>query len=681
MRRIASSHIECVSTADLPNGGGYGHPEFERIDLTMTTDVGWKFLVRVPGLPTSSGDIPRMFNSGDATPPSSLRDVLDRNDSEAMCALIYGREGVANCFDASRARATGSGSLGLDFIFSHHRGSDAIRMRRALGLDVLADRVGEPEVSRKSLGLGVSDCLTAGGSADLRTLTVVERRGGGMAGALEDDHSVLAQALINVGDAQVSVGAAGSYGYGKAAVAQASRIRSILVYTCFEPVGGSEVTRRLLGVTYWGQHDLPGARYTGWTLFGRDDGQTVTALEDDDADRLAEELGLARRDPSLPDDLGTTFLVIDPGFSAHHLRSALEVAWWPLLQGSRDISLDVTITDEHGDVTVPTVDASHVVLGQFVTAFERAEAARRDGVDIAGERAVALRGRAGVTSLEITDPQSPLNQSLIAQMRSPLMVVSYDVIRNAGQQLVGVFVSHDETNELLRAVEPAEHDKWHRRNVAGLNASREALEVSRSVGDERDSAAMALRPADPPPVYGMSAFSKHFPAIDEKVARPRPPRPRRQVKQRLVRVNLVHDSGNEVHEVERPTRVAGPDGRLTALGEVKFWLDPERARKVGRKVLDATITIGAEIAEDAGGRTEPWQLDATQNVRGEETVFRRVSAPGEYPVKFEGSFLVGVPVFFVATTAPYEPDWTLNLVFDCSPWDVVAPVASQVEGN
>lgn len=644
--------------------------------------VGWKFLRRLPGQPNANGDITRMFNTGDSSPPASFNSLVDRNNSDAVSALIYGREGIANCFDASQARAAGSGSLGLDFSFSRHQGDKAHRMRELLGLPLLAKRLTEPGVTRKQLGLGEVDCLAGGPTSDLRTLLAVERRGGGMPGSLEDDRSVLAQALINVGEAQTSVGAAGSYGYGKAAVGQASRIRSIIVYTCFAPPTSDSVSRRLVGVTYWGMHDLPDGRYTGWTLFGHDAEHTVRALEDGEADALAAELGIPVRDPSDADDLGTSFLIVDPGFTAAQLRSAIELAWWPLLQKTRDVALEVSITDEVGRVSTPRVDDQHPLLGQFVSNFQRAESVRHTGDDVRGEREVALGARAGITALEVRDPQGPIRQSLIALMRSPLMVVNYEPIKTAtaAQPLVGVFVAHESTNELLRSVEPAEHDKWLRRNVAGLRASADAIEVSKAVLDEQAAAVNALRPPEPPPVFGLHAFSKHFPAVDTTVAKPRPPRPR-QVKQRLVRVNLVHDQDSGLAEVDRPTRRVLSDGRLEAIGEVKFWLDPDRARRVGRRSLDATITIGAEIAEDGGGRVDSWSVDVVQKVRAGEAQFTRITEPGQFPVQFVGTFTVGLPVYFVATSAAYENDWTLNLVFDCSPWDEVAPVAEPMGAN
>ena len=114
-----------------------------------------------------------------------------------------------------------------------------------------------------------------------------------------------------------------------------------------------------------------------------------------------------------------------------------------------------------------------------------------------------------------------------------------------------------------------------------------------------------------------------------------------------------------------------------ASGEVKFFLDPERARRVKRRVLDATITIGAAFAEDGNSKIESWPTSVEQRIRGDEEVFRRVSPSGEYPVRFEGRFTVGSPVYFQLRSDPYPSDWTLEMIFDCTPWDVVA--SAQIE--
>jgi hypothetical protein len=228
-------------------------------------------------------------------------------------------------------------------------------------------------------------------------------------------------------------------------------------------------------------------------------------------------------------------------------------------------------------------------------------------------------------------------------------------------------------------VEPPEHDKWQRQNVGGLNASKQDLAVSIAAQQEREEAVLALRAPDPEPIYGVDAFSKHFASVDVKVARPKAPRPKREVKQRLVRVHLVHESGEQIVEIDRPSRSALGDGTLVASGEVKFFLDPDRARRVTRKFLDATITIGAAFAEEGNKRPDFWPMSVVQRKRGDEAPFTQVSAVGEFPVRFEGRFTVGSPVYFVVTSEPYPPDWTLEMIFDCTPWDVVAPAQGSEE--
>ena len=639
--------------------------------------VAWKFLEKVPGMPTADGNITRSFNTGDSRPPASFSSMLDRSSESAISAAIYGREGIANCLDASLAFQRAQGTLGLDFVFTERSGASAAQLWSRLGLSALAEHLTRDGVTRKAVGLSESDCLAAGPSAGLRTLTVTERGGGGMPGALDEPGSVLARALISVGEAQQRAGAAGSYGYGKAAVAQASRIRVIVVYTCFEPTSRSTATRRLLGLAYWGGLISGGKEYTGWSLLGlHNDGPSVDALEDEAADAFAAELGMENRDPGVERDRGTTFLIVDPSFTAEELLGAAEVFWWPLLQKTRPVQLSLSITDVDGTPLMPDVGAEHSVLGQHVASFLAAEQARSDRMPVLETQRTVILGDAGITSLVTRAPSSLVSQSLVAQMRSPLMVVNYFNASGANPPVVGVFVAHDSANENLRRVEPPEHDKWHQQNVGGLNASAKDIQVSKMVRHERDEAIAALRAPDPEPIYGISAFADHFPAVDVRAARPRSETDKREHKQRLVRVHLVHaDEANKLIEVDRPTRHVRDDGRLQAEGEVKFFLDPERAKRVGKSSLQATITVGARIAEDGGTGTEWWPATVSQKVRDKEVILTKTTNGTEVPAKYEGTIELNEPIYFVIVTEPYPPDWTVEMVFDCSPWDVVTPPA------
>ena len=280
------------------------------------TQISWSFLRKIPGNPNVDGNIAKLFSTGDSRPPKSFSRIVDRNNAQDMSAVIFGREAIANSLDASIAAQNKTGTIGLDYYFEEFSGSEAHQYWDLLCLDQLATRANSPAIDRdKDLGLTDSDCLTLGRKAPLRILTVVERGGGGMPGSLDDEDSVLVRALMSIGEAQIREGASGSYGFGKAAVAQASKPRILIVYTCSKAEEVTDgITRRLMGITYWGGHTFDGKRSTGWAKFGIQGSEDTKTLDDDEADQFAERLGLPVRDPSLEDDIGTTFMIIDPAF-------------------------------------------------------------------------------------------------------------------------------------------------------------------------------------------------------------------------------------------------------------------------------------------------------------------------------------------------------------------------------
>ena len=101
-------------------------------------------------------------------------------------------------------------------------------------------------------------------------------------------------------------GSGGSYGYGKAGLIAGSAIRTVVAYTCFrERPDDPGVTRRLLGMTYWGQHEMGTDSFTGFARFGFYSDGWVRPFENDEADMVAKSLGIKLRDPGDLDDLGT----------------------------------------------------------------------------------------------------------------------------------------------------------------------------------------------------------------------------------------------------------------------------------------------------------------------------------------------------------------------------------------
>jgi len=635
---------------------------------------GWKHLEVPLNAPAVDGNIARQFDSGGSQAPSSFKKLLRRGDEQNSAAL-YSREGFANCIDAAPGK-----DFQLEVKFDLLAGKAAEALWDRLDLATLAERATSESVSREELGLQPEDVLSAGRGTPIRTMTSVEVGGGGMPGAINEHGSVMANALFQVGFTNSEAGALGSYGYGKAAVAQASSIRVLVAYSCFEAREGDPITRRLMGVTYWGQHSYEGRAYLGFAGFGdtRPDqhaSEFPLPLEDEAADQFAESLGLTRRNADVPEERGTTFLLLEPSFEADDLRRATELFWWPRLQNDRKGTFGVEITDEDGMVHIPRVDSDHPQLGPFVEAYRAAgsEGLNSDSGsrEIVTEDAAVRVGEAGITSLRACS--TPEHISLLAVMREPRMVVSYENVRleSRNPALAGVFVAHDHSNEHLRRVEPHEHDKWFLKNTGALKANQDDFNVSRQVRADVQAAEVLLRAPDPEPVTSAAVFSSFFPAANTATTKPHPPKPRGEKKQRLVRVWLVHpDDGSRI--VERPTRLPVADNSAwLAQAQVHFSLDEARANRLSLQNLEAEIKIRAVVLEsDIDSRVgTDWPISVKQ-LPGGHKPFQEASSSADKVKRYRGVFEIGHPVQFEVQTDPYELDWAIKLVFDCDPWDM-----------
>src|SRR5262249_50894021 len=144
-------------------------------------------------------------------------------------------------------------------------------------------------------------------------------------------------AMASIGYTEKPDGSGGTFGYGKAGLIRATRTRVVFAYTCFrERPDDPGATRRLLGMTYWGRHKRGGDTFTGFARFGRpqEDG-SIAPFENEDADRVADSLGIDLRSAPDPTQLGTTFLIIDPLVEPDDLRVAIERNWWPAIIDER----------------------------------------------------------------------------------------------------------------------------------------------------------------------------------------------------------------------------------------------------------------------------------------------------------------------------------------------------------
>lgn len=329
-----------------------------------------------------------------------------------------------------------------------------------------------------------------------------------MYGPWRGPESKLYRALLSVGFANETGGAGGSFGYGKAGLIGASAVRTVIAYTCFrERADDPGVTRRLLGATYWGQHNLQDSWCTGFaTLGGR--GAGAAPLFNEEADDMARILGLDPRDPSCVSDLGTTMLVVEPTVGPQDLLQAVERSWWPALEdpGQR---FNVVIRSQDGSRLVPRPKKDEV-LAPFISAYElatipggRQESRKR--VELRGEGYAQLGVLGMVSDTEgwsypETDPTSSDeavdHRSLVALMRDPRMVVEYLDSGRTQPYIRGVFVADPEVNDALRKTEPKAHDSWQQGETADKKVAAGVISrVKRHVG----IFCRELRPPSPPP--------------------------------------------------------------------------------------------------------------------------------------------------------------------------------------
>ena len=217
----------------------------------------------------ASGDLAKVFRNEEVKAPGFFAADPIQPD-----AALLAREAIQNAWDAARERRESQMpedrlSFEICFRFFDVGGDQADALIDRLGLDELEERaacVGDP----RQIGLADSDCfaeLSRGG--DLRLLEVSESAGGGMGGVWGTKQSKLWLAMCSTGITLASGGRGGSFGYGKAGLIRASAIRTVIAYSCFNGLPEDNfVTRRLLGMTYWGPHEFNGKQHQGWAHFG-----------------------------------------------------------------------------------------------------------------------------------------------------------------------------------------------------------------------------------------------------------------------------------------------------------------------------------------------------------------------------------------------------------------------------
>ena len=513
----------------------------------------WVWETTDPKRSGGAGDLAKLFKNEEVDQPGVLAVGAPRSE-----ATLMSREVIQNSWDAAaelqkRRRQQGGSEprFGISFDFLELSGqlrSDFVTASDLLGLKSQLDLAREVEIDR-ALGMPRTFALDHAHDSEqvLQVLRIVESGTTGMYGPFDGAKSKMFLALISLGYTVKDAGAGGSYGYGKAGLIAGSATRTVFAYSCFQPreddiVDGVPVTRRLLGMTYWGQHSVKEVSFTGFARLGADKGGWTAPLENEAADELAAQLGIELRSADHDDQLGTTFVLIDPVVQPHDLVEAIERNWWPAIKERRFTPIVTEHRDGENPRRLVPRPMSNPVLAPFVRAYELATVPQDnnvahefradlgalpgalDGLSIGSIGIVAdLDGWSYAVDNEDPDDESKVSQSsLIALARGPLMVVEYLEpwgMKTSPPFVRGIFVADEDVDDLLRQTEPKAHDSWVT-NENGLEdgvdhkAPRVAKYVLKEIGRAARRFQQSLRPPVPPPEdVHLSALAKLFKSV------------------------------------------------------------------------------------------------------------------------------------------------------------------------
>jgi hypothetical protein len=606
------------------------------------------------GTPGMSGDLAKIFRHEPPKTPGVFA-----ADAPPAAATLLAREVVQNSWDAARdLRRTDSivPQFGIEFRFQDVAGEGKHSLVRSLGLGELAARLSG--LDRARVGLGPTDCLDSLDTEEpLRVLRITESAASGMYGPWEQNRSHMYLALLSIGFTEKFSGAGGSYGYGKAGLINGSRIRSIVAYTCFrEQENEPEVTRRLLGVTYWGPHDHSGSNHPGIATFSGGSAGAIRPFENEEADDVARNLGIALRTPGRAEDLGTTFLLIDTPIVARELVRAIERSWWPAILEDDFVA---TVIGPDGSTLRPR-PMQDPVLHTFFEAWEIATGRSSPGPDawyarLTGPASPVIDddpmfpyvGTIGLVadlsdwsySDQVVGPEGEevSHRSLVALTRGPKMVVEYLEAGRAQPHIRGVFIADPAINDLLRLTEPKTHDSWRAKAEPGEVApdaaaiAKHAIQrIKQTVSNHRNR----LRPPTPPPddvnlPFFNDIMRKVMSGMGRGVRQP------------------VSDTRPITIRLEHELRLARSAGLIELSGSAVFGL----SEHFQGDAAAVTISIAYRFIEDE---------------RVGEHVALRITSPDEFSRVTDGVFAGvlerGQESRFEFVSAPYDPVWSGRLI-------------------
>ena len=268
----------------------------------------------------------------------------------------------------------------------------------------------------------------------------------------------------------------GSYGFGKGVYEESSDCNTFIVYSVYEPNPNSPSDpgshARLFGCATFDGHTVGNTSFKGRALFGvyeKRQGQTeCRPILDDDAHRMAQQLGFLERKPT---EYGTSIMIIGSTIGMDALRTAVEDYWWPRIY-SNQLSVELW---EDDDPIKPPEPREREDLKPYLRCYslidekmapdedERLIKLQRESGSAAQPGQLALKPLPQQDEDSIDDAASDTDlDSTVALIRSnPKMVVEYlDPGGRAAANFVGVFLSHPDVEQELHLSEPPAHNSW-----------------------------------------------------------------------------------------------------------------------------------------------------------------------------------------------------------------------------
>lgn len=329
---------------------------------------------------------------------------------------------------------------------------------------------------------------------------------GGNPHSADSNFNKLLLSLGDVSKASSSSPTGGSFGYGKAALSMNSRMKTIVAYSVFKEEGDQE-SSRLMGCAYFDPHQFNDQYYTGRAWFAvqkESDKPIYSPLDGQSAHDIAERLGFK---PRTDTDLGTSLLIVDSDLDVDKLVGGIEKWWWPKII---DLELEIEIS-VNGTPRYPK-PKQREDLKPFIECYSLAggtshtTGSHQKSNDLNRVGNLNL-GRYGLEILT-DDVANKLDDhgllGCVALMRIPKMIVEYEKVTNRiTPPAVGVFIAHQDVDEILRLSEPPTHDRWDqdsKRLQLAEPDENTAREIVRGVRNRLRNQIRNLQSAAEPPV-------------------------------------------------------------------------------------------------------------------------------------------------------------------------------------